>query len=65
MKRGFVSPHNRKSLYLFAIKMWGQQYVDNDFYVFLWAVLKLVEVNSQDKHDKETLNIVINKNEKN
>jgi len=42
LKRGFISTSNIVSLYLFAIKIWGAQYVEKDFYVFIILIFSMV-----------------------
>jgi len=50
LRRGFILPYNKASLYLFAIKVWGEQYVENDFWAFLLAVFHVVDrLNSEEK----------------
>lgn len=41
IKRKFIKVEKVRTVLLFAIKLWGDQYVDEDFYVFLMAVMGL------------------------
>mgnify|MGYP006869347668 CR=1 FL=1 len=47
LKRKFIRVEKLETLLLFAIKMWGDQYVDSDFYVYLMAIFGL---NSKLEH---------------
>lgn len=41
LRKKFIKVEKIETVLLFCVKMWGDQYVDTDFYVYVMAILGL------------------------